>query len=88
MERNLNSELPAANGAPIGKYTVMVVFRVEANGTISNIYVENDPGFGIAEEAMRVIKKAPIWKPANQNGRLVASTKKQAITFVVNEAEK
>ncbi|MFY7652597.1 MAG: energy transducer TonB [Chitinophagaceae bacterium] len=87
LERNLNSDVPANNGAPMGKYTVMVVFRVEANGTISNLFVENDPGFGIAEEAMRVIKRAPIWKPANQNGRLVASTKKQAITFLVNEAE-
>ncbi len=85
LEKNLNSDAPTSNGAPPGKYTVVLSFKVDKNGAVSDINVERDPGYGTKEEAIRVIKKGPSWKPANQNGRLVTSIKKQAITFLVNE---
>ncbi len=85
LEKNLNSDAPTSNGAPPGKYTVVLSFKVDKNGAVSDINVEKDPGYGTKEEAIRVIKKGPSWKPANQNGRLVTSIKKQAITFLVNE---
>lgn len=85
LERNLNSDVPSSNGAPPGKYTVVLSFKVDKAGAISDINIEKDPGYGTAQEAIRVIKRGPAWKPANQNGRLVASIKKQQITFVVNE---
>lgn len=85
LEKNLNTETATGNGAPLGKYTVILAFKVDKQGNISDITVEKDPGYGTAEEAKRVIKKGPSWKPANQNGRLVSSIKRQAITFLVNE---
>jgi len=85
LEKNLNTETATGNGAPPGKYTVVLAFKVDKQGNISDITVEKDPGYGTAEEAKRVIKKGPSWKPANQNGRLVSSIKRQAITFLVNE---
>jgi protein TonB len=85
LERNLNRDLPVNNGAPPGKYTVVVSFIVDKNGGISEVQAENDPGYGTKEEAVRVIKKGPSWKPAVQNGRNVIYRHKQSITFQVSE---
>ena len=64
LERNLNRDLPVENGAPPGKYTVVVTFIVDKTGAISDVSAENDPGYGTKDEAVRVIKKGPSWKPA------------------------
>jgi hypothetical protein len=85
LERNLNRDLPVEKKAPSGKYTVTVSFTVDKTGGISEIKAENDPGYGTAEEAVRVIKKGPSWKPATQNGRNVTSRISQVIVFMVSE---
>ena len=85
LERNLNRDLPVENGAPPGKYTVVVSFIVSKTGDISDVTTENDPGYGTKAEAIRVITKGPKWKPAVQNGRNVIYRHKQSITFVVSE---
>ncbi|MBU3745300.1 MAG: energy transducer TonB [Sediminibacterium sp.] len=84
LQRNLNQEIPMQEGAPAGRYTVIVAFTVSAGGVISDVVAETDPGFGTAAEAIRVIKKGPNWTPANQNGRMVPCRHKQQITFVVS----
>jgi len=84
LERNLNNSLPSENGAPPGKYTVKVNFLVDKNGNISDIQADPSP-YGTREEAIRVIKKGPQWKPAVQNGHNVSYRVSQAITFVVEE---
>jgi len=84
LERNLNNTLPSENGAPPGKYTVKVNFLVDKNGNISDIQADPSP-YGTREEAIRVIKKGPAWKPAVQNGHNVSYRVSQAITFVVEE---
>jgi protein TonB len=85
LERNLNRDLPVENGAPPGKYTVIVSFIVSKTGDVSEVAAENDPGYGTKAEAVRVIQKGPKWKPAVQNGRNVIYRHKQSITFVVSE---
>jgi protein TonB len=85
LERNLNRDLPVENGAPPGKYTVIVSFIVSKDGSISDVVAENDPGYGTKAEAVRVITKGPKWKPAVQNGRNVIYRHKQSITFLVSE---
>ncbi len=85
LERNLNRDIPVENGAPPGRYTVVVAFTVSKTGAISDVAAENDPGYGTKAEAMRVITKGPSWKPAVQNGRNVIYRHKQAVTFVVAE---
>ncbi len=84
LERNLNRDLPTENGAPAADYTVIVSFVVDKEGKISDVKAENDPGYGTKDEALRVIKKATNWKPAEQNGRKVIYRHKQAITFRVS----
>lgn len=85
LERNLNRDLPVENGAPPGKYTVVVSFIVAKDGKISDVVAENDPGYGTKNEAIRVITRGPSWKPAVQNGRNVIYRHKQSITFMVSE---
>ncbi|MCA6428705.1 MAG: energy transducer TonB [Cytophagales bacterium] len=85
LERNLNRDIPVENGAPAGRYTVIVAFTVSKTGAISDVQAENDPGYGTKAEAIRVITKGPSWKPAVQNGRNVIYRHKQSITFVVSE---
>ena len=83
LERNLQRDLVKNNGGPPGRYTVIVSFLVGENGELSNIKAINDPGYGTKEEAERLIKKGPNWKPAIQNSIHVKSNHKQSITFLV-----
>jgi periplasmic protein TonB len=85
LEKNLNSDLPVSNGAPPGIYTVIVSFVVDKEGVISDVKVENDPGYGTGNEAARAIRKGPHWIPAEQNGRKVIYRQKQSISFRVSE---
>jgi protein TonB len=52
--------VPVDNGAPAGRYTVVLSFIVDKSGNISEINAENDPGYGTKEEAMRVLKKVVV----------------------------
>ncbi len=87
LQRNLKSDVPTDNGAPAAKYTVVVSFLVDKDGNISEVKAENDPGYGTAAEAVRVISRGPKWIPAVQNGRNVIYRQKQAVTFDVQEAQ-
>jgi protein TonB len=60
---------------------VRVQFIVDRAGNISEVQALNDPGGGLAEESVRIIKSGPTWTPAEQNGRKVIYRHIQAITF-------
>lgn len=83
LERNCNGQVASDNGAPEGTYTTIVQFVVDKEGNISDVRPLTNHGFGMEDEAMRVIKKGPKWTPAVQNGRNVKAYRKQPITFVV-----
>lgn len=72
-------------GLAPGKYTINIRFLVERDGSITDVNALSDPGFGLAEEAIRVVKKGPQWSPGKQNGRNVRSYHTQPITFLVPE---
>jgi periplasmic protein TonB len=50
---------------------VLVTFVVEKDGSLTDIKVTRDPGFGTAKEAIRVLKSCPKWNPGEQNGKKV-----------------
>jgi protein TonB len=83
LERNLEANVPVDNNAPEGTYTVTVQFIVDKEGNISDVRALSSHGYGMEDEAIRVIKKGPRWEPAVQNGRQVKAYRKQPITFVV-----
>lgn len=51
--------------------TVYVQFVVEPDGSISNIKILKGIGAGCDEEAVRVVKKMPKWKPGKQRSKPV-----------------
>lgn len=52
---------------------VIVSFVIEVDGSLSNFIIVKDLGFGTAQEAIRVLKISPKWKPATQDGVPVRS---------------
>jgi TonB family protein len=85
LEKNLNSTIPVDKGSPPGTYKVIVAFLVDANGKVSKVKAMKNPGYGTAEEAVRIIVKGPDWIPAKKNNSPVSSMVKQDITFQVSE---
>lgn len=51
--------------------SVVLILVIEKDGTIGNIKVIKELGGGCTEEAIRVVKMMPIWKPGMHNGQLV-----------------
>lgn len=84
LEKNLDADIAINNGAPEGTYTVKVRFVVSKDGTISNVVSETKLGYGMEEEAVKIISKGPKWIPAIQNGQQVNAYRDQPITFVVS----
>ena len=86
LQRNVRLDTPSKHGAPAGTYTVIVSFLVDEEGNLSDIKATNNPGFGTASEAVRVIQRGPKWIPAQQEGKKVLYRQKQSITFEVKES--
>ena len=85
IHKNLRTNVPRKNHAPAGSYKVSVSFFVEKDGTISELSIDENPGYGAAEELVRVLKKSPKWVPGQQNGKIVKCRKRQTIIFQVTE---
>ena len=77
---------PQASDANVqGK--VFLSFIIETDGHLSNIQVEHGAGFGLDEEALRVLKLAPAWKPGIQNGRPVRVKYTIPVNFTLSDSE-
>jgi TonB family protein len=79
LERNL--QYPEAAQKNNTQGTVRVQLTVDESGNIIDLKALNDPGNGLAEEALRVLKKGPKWIPARQNGKAVTYQFVQSISF-------
>ena len=69
IKDNLKYPSIAAEMGISGKVTIQ--FVVGTDGTISNITVLRGVGGGCDEEAIRVVRLMPPWKPGRQNGKAV-----------------
>jgi len=58
---------------------VIVAFRVEVDGTLSNLRVTQSLGYGCDKEAIRLVSEGPDWQPATINGK---AAEKEAILMV------
>ncbi len=79
LQKNLRYPEEAIESGTGGSITVQ--FIVDREGNISEVKALTDPGFGLAEEAVRIIKRGPRWIPAEQGGRKVKYRHHQRITF-------
>jgi protein TonB len=62
------------------KGKVYVTFIVKKNGSIGDIKVLRDVGFGTGAEAIRVLKKSPKWIPGKKNNNVVRTLYSLPIT--------
>jgi protein TonB len=63
-----NFQVPEEEGL---KGKVFVTFVVEKDGSLTDIKVIRDIGYGTGKEAVRVLKSCPRWNPGEQNGKKV-----------------
>jgi len=64
---------------------VIVSFVCERDGSLTDIHVARGIGDGCDEEAVRVIRASPRWKPGIQNGRPVRVAYSVPISFTLSE---
>ena len=54
---------------------------VEPDGSVSNVQVLRSLGGGCDEEAVRVVKSMPKWKPGKQRGKAVRVSYNLPVNF-------
>jgi TonB family protein len=60
---------------------VYVQFVVDTEGKTTDITIFRSVEYSIDQEAVRIMRESPKWKPAWQDGKLVKSYKRQPIIF-------
>jgi protein TonB len=65
--------------------TVIVMFVIEKDGSITDVRVARDPGYGMAKEATRVLKSMKTkWKAGKKDGQNVRTAYSLPITVNIN----
>jgi len=67
------------------KAVVGILFIVNKEGEIQDVFVKQSYEWSADLEAIRVIKTAPNWKPAIQNGKKVVYRHSQNISYHITE---
>jgi TonB family protein len=67
------------------KEKVVVEFVVDTDGSLINVKVINNGGYGLSEEAIRVVRSMPKWIPGKQNGKKVRVSYKLPIKFTLKK---
>lgn len=81
LQRNLRYPSLAQEKEVQGK--VMVSFVIERDGSISDVKLISGIGSGCDEEALRVIRKSPKWKPGQQNAQPVRVRYTMPLAFIL-----
>ncbi len=79
MQKNLHYPPLALRNNIDGR--VYISFTVQADGSIADVQVLKGLGYGTDEEAARVVKAMPTWKPGQQNKHAVSVRYTMPITF-------
>ncbi|MFC0778534.1 energy transducer TonB [Flavobacterium sp. HJSW_4] len=66
-----NFKSPTGEDIDLKGEKIYVSFIVEKDGSLSDIKILRDAGYGTGAEAIRVIKKGNKWIPGQQNGKNV-----------------
>jgi protein TonB len=85
LQKNLRYPPVALEAHAQGK--VFLSFIIEKDGHISDVVVEKGVGYGLDEEAVRVLKLAPAWKPGIQNGHQVRVKFNMPISFQLSDPD-
>ncbi len=67
INRNIDQSIRDVKRFKKGKYIVTAAFIVSKDGSIFDVHCTNDPGFGLCEAVVRILKKSSRWGPAKAN---------------------
>ena len=81
MSKTLRYPRSAASAGVSGR--VFVSFVVNTDGSLTDVAVLKGIGFGCDEEALRVVRQMPRWKPGKQSGRAVRVKYNLPISFAL-----
>lgn len=87
LKKYLSIPNSAKINAPDGFYTTVIQFIVDKDGFISKITPLTNHGYGLEEEAIKVIKSVDKWNPAIKNGKIVKAYKKLPVTFKIGKGD-
>ncbi|RYY62229.1 MAG: hypothetical protein EOO05_03505 [Chitinophagaceae bacterium] len=85
ISQNLNPDIPVKKGAPAGLYRVLVQFVIAKDGSVADIKAATSYGFGMEQEAIRVVRRSPQWVPGTIFGQPFVAHRIQPISFLVEE---
>ncbi len=68
LNANLNKNNAYDKNIKPGKYIASASYVVDKNGVVSGVRCVTDPGFGLCMEVLRILKKSPVWLPAEKYG--------------------
>ena len=83
MQKNLKYPYAAQDAGVTGK--VYISFVVEKDGSITDVKLVKGIGYGCDDEAIRVIKKSPRWKPGIQNKQNVRVRYNMPISYTISQ---
>ena len=63
------------------KGKLIIDFIIEKDGSLSNLKIVQDMGYGTANEIIRVMNMSPKWKPAIKDGKPARSNYTMPITI-------
>lgn len=81
LDRHLDSDIIKKQGGYGLRDTVVIEFKIDETGVISDIRPLTKVGFGAEQEVIRVLKKSPDWKPALRYGRPIKTIMKQSVVI-------
>ena len=66
---------------------VFVRFSVEKDGSVSNIRILRDIGYGCGDAVVKMLKSMPRWKPARVDGKNVRVEFNLPVNFILSDDE-
>lgn len=82
FEKYIQENLQRPDTATAGQRVVVVVsFLVHSDGRVDSITIVRSPGKPFSDEAIRLIKSGPSWKPAEENGKIIEDEVRVRIVF-------
>ncbi len=79
-----NVKYPAADIDNNVQGRVVAQFVVEKDGSLTQIKTVRSPSKTMADEAIRVLKKSPKWKPGKVKGKAVRTMYTVPVTFAMS----
>jgi TonB family protein len=67
------------------KGRVVVGFRVEKDGSLSNLRIKKSSDARLNDEALRVVRSMPKWKPALKDGKPIEMEYNLPVMFKLND---